>query len=208
MAATSPASDPTSAPPAPGPLFLRKFLRDPGGIASVWPSSRHLARAMLAGIRLQPGDAVVELGPGTGPFTERIRGLLDAVPGSAYLGVDLDEEFVALLRRRHPDIEFVVADAGNLDQLLADRPRLRPAAFVSGLPLVSMDREVVQRLLRTVHSALPPGGVFRTFSYAHTVLNPASWWLRNLLRARFTEFRVRGPIWRNVPPALVFDATK
>ena len=208
MSATSPASDPVTLLPAPGPLFLRKFLRDPGGVASVWPSSRHLARAMLAGVRLRAGDAVVELGPGTGPFTDRIVSLLGEAEHTAYLGVDLDEEFVSLLQRRHPGIEFVVADAGRLGELLAARPQLRPVAFVSGLPLVSMDRDLVQGLLRTVHDALPKGGVFRTFSYAHTMVNPASWWLRGLLRAMFAEFRVRGPVWRNVPPALVFDATR
>ena len=210
---TAPAPAPSRAPAAVapralGPFFLRKFLREPGEVASVWPSSRFLARAMLADVRLAPGDAVVELGPGTGSFTQAIAPLLAATERSGYLALDRDPEFIAVLRARFPELEFVQADAATLAAELAARPQLRPKVIVSGLPLVAMPKPVVEQLLAFAFELLPPGGTFRTFSYLHTVVNPASWWLRRRMREVFGDFRVRGPVLRNVPPALVFDARK
>lgn len=208
MSSRMDASTPPAHRQAPGPFFLRKFLRAPGAIASVWPSSRRLAAAMLDGVAFGPDSAVVELGPGTGPFTDLVAARLGGSPGHRYLGIDRDPDFVAFLRRRHPHLEFVVADAAELPTLLAARPALRPTAVVSGLPLVAMPERVVAGLLDTIHGALPAGGHFRTFSYLHTTLNPASWRLRRDMRNRFAEFQVHGPILGNLPPALVFAARR
>lgn len=191
-----------------GSWFLRKFLREPRSVASVWPSSRSLCRAMLDGLSVAPGEAIVELGPGTGAFTRGIESRLARVPAAGYLGVDRDAEFVAHLRRLYPQREFVQADAFALPELLQDRPHLRVRAVVSGLPLVSMPKAKVEHLLGFIDEVLVPGGEFRTFSYVHTMATRASWWLRGVMRRRFAHFAVHGPVWRNVPPALVFAARK
>lgn len=183
--------------------FLRKFLREPSHVASFWPSSRWLARAMVKDLEVARGHAVLELGPGTGPFTAAIDAMLP--PGADYLGIERDAEFAALLRRRFPQRTFATADVEHLATLLAERPTLRPAAVICGLPLVSMPMPVVDALLQEVARRLPRGGVFRTFSYVHTMVNFASWSLRRRMRATFREFAVRGPVWRNAPPALVFE---
>lgn len=192
----------------PGSYFLRKFLRDPKRIASVWPSSRWLAEAMLDGLEFRPGDGVVELGPGTGPFTDLVMERLRGLPGVQYLGVDRDGDFCKLLRERHPSGEFVQADAFDLPALLAARPSFRPVAVLSGLPLVSMPRQGVGALIEAIARDLTPGGQFRTFSYWHSILNPAQWWLRRHMRATFARFSVIGPVLRNVPPAVVFAGRK
>jgi phospholipid N-methyltransferase len=194
----------TSSPVAEGFWFLRKFLRAPGHVASFWPSSRWLARAMVHDLALRDGHAVVEFGPGTGPFTVAIDQRLGRGP-YGYLGIERDADFADLLRRRFRNREICTADVADLGQVLAARPHLRPGAFVCGLPLVSMPVPVVDALLRDVASRLPEGGVFRTFSYVHTMVNPASWALRRRMRATFRHFAVRGPVWRNLPPALVFE---
>jgi phosphatidylethanolamine/phosphatidyl-N-methylethanolamine N-methyltransferase len=195
------------AEPALGRFFLRKFLRDPKDVASIWPSSRWLARAMLRGVEVPPRHAVVELGPGTGAFTAPIVEMLARTPGGSYLGIERDAEFCALLRRRFPDREFVWACASTLAAQLAARPDLRLAAVISGLPLVAMPKPMVAELVRAAHAALAPGGWFCTFSYQHSMLNPAQWWLRRLLRSTFGRLEVR-PVLRNVPPALAFAARK
>jgi phospholipid N-methyltransferase len=194
----------TVSPVAEGFWFLRKFLRAPGHVASFWPSSRWLAAAMVRDLVLPPGSAVLELGPGTGPFTAAITAHLRPAPG-CYLGIDRDPEFVAVLRSRFPAFEFCCDDVARLAELLAARAHLRPGVVLCGLPLVSMPVPVVDRLLQQVAGLLPPGGVFRTFSYVHTMANPASWKLRARMRGFFGAFAVHGPVLRNVPPALVFE---
>lgn len=185
--------------------FLRKFLRDPKQVASVWPSSHWLAAALVRDIVVPEGGAILEFGPGTGPVTRAIDDLLRGQRFAHYLGIERDPEFVALLRKRFPDFEFCNADVASLGKLLEGRHDIDPVAAVCGLPLVSMPVDVVDDLLRTVADLLPNGGVFRTFSYVHTMMNPASWSLRRRMRAIFRRFRVHGPVIRNMPPALVFE---
>ena len=158
---------------------------------------------MLRDLDVEPGQAVLEFGPGTGPFTQAIDERFGE--GIDYLGIERDPEFAELLRQRFPRREICTADVADLDALLAQRTRLRPAAVVCGLPLVSMPEDVVDALLRQVAQRLPAGGSFRTFSYVHTMVNPASWSLRRRMREIFTDFTVRGPVWRNAPPALIFE---
>ena len=44
-------------------FFIGQFVRHPGRVAAIAPSSQRLASAMLEGIALAPGDAIVEYGP-------------------------------------------------------------------------------------------------------------------------------------------------
>jgi phosphatidylethanolamine/phosphatidyl-N-methylethanolamine N-methyltransferase len=195
-----------AAPVAPWRLFFRRFLRSPGTVASLAPSSRYLAAAMLRGLALPPSSAVLELGPGTGPFTDAIAARLGAQHG--YLGVELDPEFVAMLRARHPTLEFAEADVFDLPRLLDARPHLAPAAVLSGLPLVWMPRDAVEHLLEVVRDRLLPGGAFRTFSYVHMLPSADSRWLRGCIRRVFPRYGVREVVWRNLPPALVLEGRK
>lgn len=200
----------TSTTTAPSPVadgirFLGKFLRSPREVASLWPSSRWLARAMVRDLDLGPGEAVLEFGPGTGPFTRAIHDAMRGRVDVAYLGIERDPEFAHLLRERFPGIDVCTGDVADLEAMLAQRPHLRPGAVVCGLPLVAMDPPMVDGLLRTIATRLPRGGFFRTFSYLHTMANPASWSLRRRMRGIFREFAVHGPCLRNLPPALIFE---
>ena len=56
--------------------FFGAFLGQPGSVGAVLPSTRYLARALVGRLDLQPGELVVEFGPGTGPMTAVIRELL------------------------------------------------------------------------------------------------------------------------------------
>jgi phospholipid N-methyltransferase len=188
-----------------GRWFLRKFLQSPLTVSSLWPSSRHLAAAMVRDLHLPETGAILELGPGTGSFTRAIEPLLG--PRNGYLGLDHDPEFIALLRRNHPGLEFVEADLRDLERLLDARP-LELHAVLSGLPLVAMPRQTVEDLLVLVRDRLAPGGLFRTFSYVQMLASPHSWWLRGCVRRVFPRFAVRGPIWRNVTPAVIFEGRK
>ena len=81
---------------------LGKRVLRPGGI--------DLTRRMLAAAKLEPGERVVELGPGVGRTAE----LLLARHPSSYHGVDPNPEGrkqVAAVLERHPGAEYVVADA-------------------------------------------------------------------------------------------------
>ena len=62
--------------------FALAAASDFQSIASIAPSSRHLARAMLEGLPIDHARTVVELGAGTGAIT---RVLLEKLPSHATL---------------------------------------------------------------------------------------------------------------------------
>ena len=70
-------------------LFLGQFLRSPGTIGAVAPSSRRLAAAVCAPIPERGEPIVIELGPGTGAFTAEIQQRLGG--RGHHLAVELNE---------------------------------------------------------------------------------------------------------------------
>lgn len=91
--------------------FGQNFLRD-GGIID------RIHRA----VRPQPGDAVVEIGPGQGALTGQL-----AESGAELTLVELDRDLVSILQRQlaqHPHVEIIQADALKTDfgALHPDKP--------------------------------------------------------------------------------------
>ncbi|MCA8970729.1 MAG: hypothetical protein KDC95_13125 [Planctomycetes bacterium] len=187
-------------------LLLGRFLRDPRNIATIWPSSRVLADAMLRGLEARAGDLVVEFGPGTGAFTRVIIDRLLCVAETRYLGIEGDARLHALLRERFAALQFVCgrveADSSWPEDLGA------PRFIISGLPLISMPADVLRAIVFDASRRLAPGGIFRTFSYVHSTPTPGQRRLRRTMAEAFDEFHVSRPIARNLPPALVFTGTK
>ena len=180
-------------------VLFRQWLRNPLRTASVVPSSRELAKAMVA--ELPPhATRVIELGGGTGALTRAL--LAYGVRGDALLVLELNEELHAHLHARFPDVYVVLGDAhslpelargsGYLDRGLAD-------AIVSSLGLLTMPPSLQGEIIAAALACLKPDGVFIQFTYGPT--SPvADEVTRELgLTVSRGEF-----VLRNVPPATVF----
>ena len=176
-------------------LFLRAWAADPLRVAAIAPSGTALARLMLADIGQGHGP-VLELGPGTGIFTQA---LLDRGVDPADLTlVEIDAHFAARLAARFPGVRVVEGDASRIapHRLF---PRERAGAVVSGLGLLSMPPGTVLRILARAFACLRPGAAFHQFTYGPGCPVPASVLERLGLEARRT-----GGTWRNLPPASVY----
>lgn len=175
-------------------LFLWKWIQAPTRIGSVWPSSRALGRAMAAELDLSLPGAIVELGAGTGPVTATL--LQCGVPPERFYAVERDPALAAALRKRLPEVRVIEGDAGELPALMRAAGVERVAAVVSCLPLVSLPRALVRRVIEGSFEILHPDGSFVQFTYG--AISPIP--LRHFhLQAR----RVRR-VWRNMPPAAVW----
>jgi phosphatidylethanolamine/phosphatidyl-N-methylethanolamine N-methyltransferase len=183
--------------------FFGRFLRHPGAVAAVWPSSRWLARAMLRGVTIGPGDVVVEFGPGVGTFTAALTPALLAAPTARYLGIDREPGFHRILQQRFPKLHFHLGDVRDVEAMLAQHGLPRANVVVSGLPFAGMRAAEVTTLLDITQRVLAPGGVFRTFSYLHSWPTPGAIRLRRMLRERFPRYEQSPIVWRNLPPAYV-----
>lgn len=144
---------------------------------------------------IAPSDRVVELGPGTGVFTQALvdRG----VPSSCLTVVEANPDFADLLSTRFPDVHVVCADAATDSWQLSEHTEID--AVVSGLPLLSMPVDAVAGVLSTALSVLRPQGGFYQFTYGPTC--PVRATLLETLRLSATRI---GWTPRNLPPASVY----
>ena len=196
----------TTTAAARGLYFLRRFLRSPREVGALWPSTRHLAGAMVDGLDLGPGDVVVEYGAGTGSFTPRIADRVGRAGTARYLGVERDAGFCSILRRRFPGLDFANAQVERIEDLLRERRLPAPRAILSGLPLILLP--TMDEIVTTAERVLAPGGEFRTFTYLQSYPTPSATRLRRLMRATFDGFESSPLVWRNFPPAWVLCCTK
>jgi phosphatidylethanolamine/phosphatidyl-N-methylethanolamine N-methyltransferase len=177
--------------------FFSKWLQAPLRVASITPSSTHLARAMAAA--LPSGDGlVVELGGGTGPIT---RALLDTGLDPDRLAViERDPQFCRYLKQRFSAARLICGDAFHVQTLIHELACGMPVrAVVSGLPLLTVS-PLLQRHLLEQALALTHGlGPFIQFSYGWG--SP----LRSSVCATLgLSTRCAAQVWRNVPPAKVW----
>jgi SAM-dependent methyltransferase len=117
-----------------------------------WGRSYHRRLAEVYRFLVPPGRSVLEVGCGPGD-------LLAALQPAHGVGVDFSGEMIDLARERHPDLDFVHADAHDLDLE-------GPFDFVVLSDLVN-DLWDVQRVLEQVALACGPGTRLVVNTYSH-----------------------------------------
>ncbi len=206
-------STPTGATGACGSLrdvdrlgFIRQFARAPIRTGAVAPSSSRLAQAMTDAARLDEAGTVLELGPGTGIVTEKI---LEELPnGARFLALEINPEFAAATRRRCPAARVEVDDAANARQHLEAMGVEHCDAVLSGLPWAAFSATRQDELLHAIHDVLRPGGRFVTFAYLQGLVLPPARRFERSLRRNFGTVRTTPIIWRNLPPAFAYVASR
>jgi phospholipid N-methyltransferase len=182
--------------------LLLEFTRNPmevGAIAASWPA---LAEAAVAPIPRTGEPVVVELGPGTGAFTGAIQRRLAG--RGRHLAIEINERLAAGLAARHPGVEVITADAGDVGDLLAERGLAKADVIVSGLPWAAFSPDRQRDVLGAAVRALAPGGAFTTFAYVHLRWAAPARRLRRSLEGWFDEVVLGRTVWANLPPALVY----
>lgn len=179
--------------------FFRQWLRRPLSTAAVSPSSRFLARRIVAA--LPPGTRrVVELGAGTGTFTGAL--LEHGIACADLLAVEFNPTLHAYLRERFPGLAIVQADARNLAQSAAITAfaQQRPIqAVVSGLGLLAMPKSAQRAVLEGAFALMPEDGQFIQFTYGPVA--PVA--VEVLDELQLVAVR-RGFTLLNLPPASVY----
>ncbi len=143
--------------------FAWNFLCHPVRNASLIPSSSFASKAMLEGVDFSTVKTVVELGPGTGVFTEEI--LKRCTPGTKILLIELEKDYVTLLQKKFGDRVIVEsASAHLLDAILAKHGVTEVNLIVSGLPF-SLPHEVKEKLFASLAKHTSQGAHYRFFTY-------------------------------------------
>ena len=182
--------------------FFLEFVRDPTTVGAVVPSGMRLAEVATAAVPRTGSPIVLELGPGTGAFTQRIQ---QRLAGSGrHIAVEVNPRLAEQLAALHPAVDVVKADATSLREVLAPRGIGQVDVVVSGLPWAAFDDNSQRNILSEVVAVMQPAGVFTTFAYVHARWAPPAQRLLRSLRSRFEEVVISRTVWANLPPALVY----
>ncbi len=196
--------------------FYGEFRRQYRNTGSILPSSRSLARALVAPMQQMPGPRrILEAGPGTGAVTSEI--LRQLRPDDRLDIVEINENFVALLQRRfaeEPLFQEHRQQSNLIHAPLQDVPERGVYDFlISGLPLNNFPLALVRDIFVSYQRLLKPTGVLSYFEYL---------WIRRLkmpfanrrqrrhlhvlgrfLGRRLSAYQIaRQHVWCNVPPAV------
>ena len=174
--------------------FLAAWMRNPGKMGAIAPSSPSYAAMMVSHASVAVEGAILELGPGLGVVT---RALLDAgVAPGRITAIEFDPDFAGTLRRRFPGVDVVTGDGFDLDRTLAARRGETFAAILFAIPILHLPQARRQALFAGYFERLRPGGNLTQLSYMPV---PP-------VRGLPGVFTVQGSrrVWDNIPPARVW----
>ncbi|WP_052339765.1 class I SAM-dependent methyltransferase [Gorillibacterium massiliense] len=179
--------------------FIRQYAHRPRIVGAVAPSSKYLAGKMVEDIDFGHAEYIVEYGPGTGVFTEKL--LAKRKPHTVIILVEYNSIFYSMLKEkygREPNVHIIHDSAEHIDKYLAQYGISQVDYFVSGLPFASLSAAVSSGILAKSQQYLKEDGKFITFQY--TLLK------KGLISRYFGEIRIKREI-RNFPPAYVFNCS-
>lgn len=179
--------------------FLKAFLKNPGKVGSITPSSPELARKMIEGITPRSDNAVLELGVGTGAIT---RFLQEIIPDDeSYLGIELDRDLVRSFKLSYPDMRIMQGNACDTAAIHATSEIGTIGYIICSLPFASLPAKVAGQIFLEIDKFMQQGCTFRTFQYAHSYYFPSAIRFRKFMSNRYGKSKRSPLIVRNVPPA-------
>jgi phospholipid N-methyltransferase len=179
--------------------FLHGFFKNPLKVGAISPSSQDLALKMIEGVVADENNVVLEIGCGTGAISKYLQNL---IPNrDSFLGIEIDEDFVEMLKRDIPKLNFICEDACKTTEILSKKNLGKVSFVISGLPFVVLPPEISKGILDEVDKLMQKGCLFRTFQYAHGYHLPPAAKFRKELNARYGKVERSDLILKNIPPA-------
>jgi len=186
--------------------FFREAIFAPQTTGAIAPSSKYLARVIVDKAGVDGASRILELGPGTGVFTERI--LATKKDGAHFVALERNPNFATDLRAKFPETRIVEGCATELLSHAAEHEFHEADSIVSGLPWTIFDSKLQRTILGGIRDVLGQGGTFATFAYFGPHWLPGGQNFRALLRSVFPETRMSPVVIRNFPPAFVYYCRK
>ena len=181
-------------------LFLGQMTRRMRVLGTAVPSGPVVARAMARAVGDIPEHQVIlELGPGTGSFT---RELVRRFPKNRIVAIEFVEAFSKHLTKSLPSVTVIHGCASELHAHL-EKQNIHPAdvaAVVSGLPFLTLPKELSSKIMASIETILQPGRRFVQITFSKRA------WKRFEMPG-FTRESARR-VWRNVPPAIVMTFSR
>jgi phospholipid N-methyltransferase len=178
--------------------FLKQFLKEKKMVGSMTPSSRFLAAKMLENVNFETTQVIVELGPGTGVFTEKIISKLG--PNARLLVFELNEQFYEALKVKitDPRVTIIHDSAEKIEDYLNQNQLSKADVIISSLPLANFPEELKEAILESSKRSLSESGKYVQFQYS-LVSKKNLEKVFSKIKIGFTPF--------NFPPAFVYTCS-
>ena len=186
--------------------FLKEAIFAPHTTGAIAPSSPFLAREIVEKAGVGDAACILEIGPGTGAFTDHI--VRTKKDYAHFVALERNPNFATNLKAKFPGIRIVEGCATELRAHASEHAFHQADSIVSGLPWTIFDSKLQRTILGAVHDVLADGGTFATFAYFGSHWMPGGQNFRKLLRSVFPDTRTSPVVLRNLPPAFVYYCRK
>jgi phospholipid N-methyltransferase len=178
--------------------FIQQFFNDKK-VGAMAPSSRFLAAKMLDHLPIKEAKIIVELGPGTGVFTEKIIQKMGAE--TQLIVIELNETFYhALAAKKYPkNVHLKHDSAEKIGEFIQECGFEKADLIISSLPLAIFPSELRKSVLHASKEHLSDNGQFVQFQY--------SLQSRRALKEMFHSVKLNFTAL-NFPPAFVYTCKK
>ena len=173
------------------PNFLLRYLKSPGMIGAIAPSSLHLAHAMAR--QIAHPQALVEVGAGTGSIT---RSLVHQFPSVPLLIFEQDLVLAQHLHTQFPKAKTVADYLHHKEALLKALPE--NTTMVSSVPFRSIPKKVAQPTIDVILDFLKKSEKRKLVQFTYGLREPF-----DVAPLEFSWLRTSW-VWRNAPPAFVW----
>jgi len=175
--------------------FIKQYLKNPKTVGAVAPSSEKLAYKMIEDINFLNASCIIEYGPGTGVFTEKI--LNKKKDSTIFIAIEYNREFYEILKDKFKEENnFILVNdsAENLKEYIHKYNIDKIDYVISGLPFTSLPDSIGHKILSATKEILGTKGEFITFQYTLLKMKLFKDYFRNIKRKR---------VFLNLPPAHV-----
>ncbi|KAF5051978.1 class I SAM-dependent methyltransferase [Anaerotignum sp.] len=175
--------------------FIKQYVKSPRMVGAIAPSSEKLAYKMVEDINFINASCIIEYGPGTGVFTEKL--LNKKKDSTIFIAIEYNADFYKILKERFKhETNFILINdsAENLKKYLNKYNIEKVDYIVSGLPFASLPEAMSKKILFNTKDILKVNGEFITFQY--------SLFKMKLFRMYFNRIKKK-KVLLNLPPAYV-----
>jgi phosphatidylethanolamine/phosphatidyl-N-methylethanolamine N-methyltransferase len=146
-------------------VFFKGFVKHPVMVGSIIPSSDRTVAKMLAPVDWDNTKLFVEYGPGIGTFCQPV---LDKMrPDATLLVIDLNEDFIAYLRKTFRDSRFIPVhgSAADVNEIIGQFGFKYADYVLSGLPFSTLPGNLGPVIAEETAKAIRPGGAFLVYQF-------------------------------------------
>ena len=172
-------------------IFFKGFIKHPVMVGSFIPSSPLTVKKMLAPVDWDHTRLFVDYSPGIGTFCQPV---LDRIrPDATLLVIDLNEDFIAYLRRTIRDSRFIAVhgSAADVNEIIQSFGFAHADYILSGLPFSTLPNNLGPVIAAEMAKAIRPGGAFLVYQFRARV--------RDFMAPHFATIDKGFELWNILP---------